>query len=118
VAQLTFAYAVRQVDITAVDGFPGALVLCQDHLDRFGPPRGWRSVTRGDTAIPALTADEIADLAERIRRAGGLPDSPGDPAGTEHSLSRRSNLVTLTSRAHLRVVADAAAYQANTPRTA
>jgi hypothetical protein len=118
VAQLTYAYAVSQVDITQVDGFPGALVLCQSHLDRFSPPKGWRVVTSGETAIPPLTAGELADLAERIRRAAGLPDSTADPTGTEHSLSRRANLVTLTSRAHLRVVADAAAYRSTTSRTA
>jgi hypothetical protein len=44
-----------------------------------------------------------------------LLGADGEADGTEHSLnehslSRRANLVTLTSRAHLRVVADSSHY--------
>ncbi len=160
-AQLSYAYALSQVELRPVGADPGSgtYVLCQVHLDRLKVPRGWQLLVRGDLGAqpvpddvtaadgrstawadgpagpgswadrqqstapgfdpldPALDprARDLDALAQEIRRVGGLGSGPTDPAGTEHSLSRRANLVTLASRAHLKVVADAARYSASRP---
>jgi len=106
VAQLTYAYALSRVEVSPVeeDLVPGAYVLCQAHLDRLRVPKGWKLIRTGTPGVAPLSAAEIENLADEVRRVGlGL-----EPAGTEHSLSSRSNLVMLASRAHLRVVADSA----------
>jgi len=91
---------------------PGAYVLCQSHLDKLRLPKDWELIVSRTPARPVVTASEIEELARRVREAGGL--GPGGAAAesedTEHSLSSRNNLVTLTSRAHLKVVADSAGY--------
>ena len=105
VAQLTYAYALSQVEVSPVaeDVPVGAYVLCQSHLDRLRVPKGWRLIRSGSPCLAPLTPAEIESLAEEVRRVGfGL-----EPEGTELSLSNRPNLVMLASRAHLRVVADA-----------
>jgi len=105
VAQLTYAYSLSQVEVSPVaEDLPvGAYVLCQAHLDRLKVPKGWKLIRSGSPQLAPLTPAEIDALAEEVRRVGlGL-----EPSGTEPSLSRRDNLVMLTSRAHLRVVADA-----------
>jgi len=105
VAQLTYAYSLSKVEVCEVaEDLPvGAYVLCQAHLDRLRVPKGWRLIRTGSPALAPLTPAEIDTLADEVRRVGlGL-----EPEGTEPSLSTRSNLVMLTSRAHLRVVADA-----------
>jgi hypothetical protein len=92
---------------------PSGYVLCQVHMTRFKPPRGWTLTTRGIPAknpyrpAPAPvpnSGEAIEALAAEIRRVGGLGE--GEPEGTEYSLSSRTNLVIMASRAHLRVVAD------------
>jgi len=106
VAQLTYAYALSQVEISPVaDDLPvGAYVLCQTHLDRLSVPKGWKLIRTGSPTLAQLSEAEIESLAEEVRRVGlGL-----EPQGTETSLSRRPDLVMLASRAHLRVVADSA----------
>jgi len=104
VAQLTYAYAQSQVEVSPVAEDPpaGAYVLCQVHLDRLKVPKGWKLIRSGSPGLVPLTEAEIESLAEEVRRVGlGL-----EPEGTEPSLSSRPNLVMLASRAHLRVVAD------------
>jgi len=86
---------------------PGTYTLCQTHLDRLKAPKGWTVLQRGHPVVPSLSAAEIEALADEVRRVG-LGGTEVD--GTEQSLSDRSNLVTLASRAHLRVVADASRY--------
>ena len=110
VAQLTYAYPTSQVEVCPVDdrGGRGACILCQTHLDRLTLPKGWTLILKGLSVSRDLTPAEVDALADEVRRVGGLGVS--EPVGTESSLSRRANLVMLTSRAHLRVVADAVGY--------
>ncbi len=112
VAQLDYAYALSRVEVQPIgpDLPQGAYVLCQTHLDRLKVPKGWSLVARGHLEARPMTPQDCEALAAEIRVAGGLGETRTDPSGTEHSLSRRSNLVTLASRAHLRVVADAGRY--------
>lgn len=86
---------------------PGSYALCQSHIDRFKLPKGWRLIRSGAVTAVPLSPAEVDALAEKIRRVG-LGSANDEPEGTEFSLSRRTNLVTLTSRAHLRVVTDVA----------
>lgn len=110
VAQIVYTYDSSQVKVIPVEENPptGAYILCQAHLDRFTVPKGWTLIRAGTQAGSSLTSAEIDSLAEEIRRVGlGI-----EPEGTEHSLSSRANLVMLSSRAHLRVVADASSMSA------
>jgi len=110
---MTFDYALSEVQVTAqADLPPGSFVLCQAHLDRYTVPKGWRITADALPGAVPLSDAAVEQLADRVRRAGGVGDE-GEPRGTEHSLSRRTNLVMLASRAHLRVVADAASYPAS-----
>ncbi len=124
VAQLSYAYSLSRVELHPLgsDHGSGQYVLCRVHLDRLKAPQGWQIVVHGDvTAEPGgdpvntqggLDAIALDTLASQIRQVGGLGATSVEPTGVEHSLSRRTNLITLTSRAHLRVVADAARYTA------
>ncbi|MDR2974753.1 MAG: DUF3499 domain-containing protein [Propionibacteriaceae bacterium] len=118
VARLSYAYALSQVEVRPIEAEeePSTYTLCATHVDRLKVPKGWRLLEPGQTSSE-LPADEIEALARRVRQVGGLgDDDSGDaPRGTEHSLSRRANIVTLASRAHLRVVADASQYAARRP---
>ncbi|MCL2470894.1 MAG: DUF3499 domain-containing protein [Propionibacteriaceae bacterium] len=109
VAQVSYTYALSEVVVGPVDDYPepGTYTLCQTHLDRLKAPKGWTVLQRGHPVVPSLSAAEIEALADEVRRVG-LGGTEVD--GTEQSLSDRSNLVTLASRAHLRVVADASRY--------
>ena len=114
VAQLAYSYALCEVEVCPIDPHPvpGNYVLCQAHLDRFTTPKGWTLISKEiPPSQPHLDTD-IEALAAEIRRVGGLGSNPrsDDLDGTEYTLSGRSNLVMLTSRAHLRVVADSASY--------
>ena len=114
IALVVYAYRDLNVEVGPVKNDPpaGSHQLCQTHLDRLSVPKGWQLIRRGNPHPGNLTADEIEALAQEIRRAGGLLGVDGQVETTEHSLSRRTNLVTLTSRAHLRVVADSSRYEA------
>ena len=111
VARLSYAYAESQVEVAGITSevSPGEFLLCQTHLDRLTLPKGWTLVADDLPKTPTLASADIEALAERIRRVGGV-GSAAEPEGTEFSLSNRANLVTLTTRAHLRVVADAKRY--------
>jgi hypothetical protein len=113
VAQLSYNYAESEVELVPVAGeVPrGTYALCQDHVDRLRLPKGWH-LTGTAPARPAPPARPgLDELAQEIRRVGlGIAPSAGLPEGTELSLTGRANLVMLTTRAHLRVVADAARY--------
>jgi hypothetical protein len=111
VAQLSYSYAASQVEIRPADRqpSPGSYVLCQVHLDRLSVPKGWSLHWVREPGVAGSRTQALDELADEIRRVG-FGAEPGEPAGTEHSLSQRTNLVTLASRAHLRVVADAALY--------
>jgi len=119
-ARLSYVYAASQVEVSPLDEEPGVgtYVLCQSHLDRLRLPKGWTLVVRGGLGAASLTTAEIDQLAERIRRVGGVrSDGVGaEPEATETSLTGRSNLVTLAARAHLRVVADVSRYDATPAR--
>lgn len=119
VAQLTYAYAASQLEVSPVEEelAPEAYALCQAHLDRLTPPKGWTLIRKGTPAPLGLTQADIDDLADRIRRVG-FGAEPPEPQGTEYTLSSRSNLVMLTTRAHLRVVADSAQYGPDLRRSA
>lgn len=111
VAQLVYAYAASQVNVTALDAEPdpNTYALCQAHLDKLTVPKGWSLTRSGAVGAAPLSGRQLADLAQRVRRAGGLGDE-GEPAGQEETISRRADLILLGRRAHLRVVADAADY--------
>ncbi|MDR0784080.1 MAG: DUF3499 domain-containing protein [Propionibacteriaceae bacterium] len=112
VAQVDYAYRDLEVEIRPVthDPDPNAQQLCQAHLDRLSLPKGWRLIKRQRPLAATMTERDIAALAQEIRRVGGIGESSGPTPAPEHSLSSRTNLVTLTSRAHLRVVADVTRY--------
>ena len=117
VARLSYAYALSRVEVNGIGGElePGDILLCQTHLDRLTLPKGWTLVANElPQAVPLLPTD-METLAAKIRRVGGIGDGVEsgvrpDSDGTEFTLSNRANLVTLTARAHLRVVADATRY--------
>jgi len=111
VAQLAYVYAASQVSVAALEAEPdpNSYALCQAHLDKLTVPKGWQLVRRGLAGVVPLSSRQLADLAEDIRRAGGLGD-PDQSAGREETISRRSDVIMLGQRAHLRVVADAARY--------
>lgn len=89
---------------------PGSLQLCQAHLDRLKLPQGWTLIRRDGIGRAPFDGSDILALANEIRRVGGIEVTDNHAVQVEHSLSSRTNLVMLTSRAHLRVVADASEY--------
>lgn len=111
VALLRYAYSLSQVEVLPIDGstHTGDYVLCQTHLDRLRLPKGWNLVVH--RGVAAWKPSDLEELAYKIRQVGGLGAPRSEYDGTEHSLSSRTNLVTLTSRAHLRVVADVSRYR-------
>ena len=113
VAQLSHLYADLVVEVLTVDDpdSVGACLLCAAHLERLKVPKGWRLIRRGAAGPSQPSPSDLEKLAAEIRRVGGVGAPSQEQDGTEHSLSSRTNLVTLTSRAHLRVVADAARYE-------
>jgi hypothetical protein len=84
---------------------PGSYILCREHADKLTPPQGWTLMVTTNESPPGGETD-IAQLAREVRRVGLGLDTEGEGDGTEHTLSNRPDLVMLTSRAHLRVVAD------------
>lgn len=107
VAQLSYEYATSRVEVGPLEGdlVPNAYALCQSHLDRLRVPQGWILTRRGIPRVASLSPSQLDALATAIRRAGGLDDEM-----EESTISGRENLVTLTHRAHLRVVADSLQY--------
>ena len=112
VALVTYAYRDFHVEVGPITENPpqGSYQLCLTHLDRLSVPKGWQLVRHPSPQVGTLTNADIEALAEQIRRVGGLLGTDEEVEATEHSLSKRTNLVTLTSRAHLRVVADSSRY--------
>ena len=114
IVHLSYFYDQLRVEVCSLAGVadPGFYVLCRTHLDRLKLPKGWTLITQALSSPAATEPDELLALAAQIRRAGGLAVTTvqAGAGGVEYSLSRRTNLVMLTSRAHLRVVADAATY--------
>lgn len=113
IAQVIYAYRDLNVEVGPLGDDPpaGSYQLCPAHLERLSVPKGWQLIRRGKPKAGKLTDQEIEALAQEIRRVGGLLGTVEEVEATEHSLSRRTNLVTLTSRAHLRVVADSSRYE-------
>jgi len=113
VAQLSYSYSLSEVEAAPLraDCAPGTIIMCQDHLDKFTPPKGWTLIRSGHVVSRVLEPTQMDALAAEIRRVG-LGTAAGAPDGTEHSLSSRANLVMLATRAHLRVVADSGGHGA------
>lgn len=85
VATLTYVYAdcTMVVGPLATYAEPHCYDLCQAHSSRMVAPRGWELVRlETDPASLQPSAEDLAALAEAVRRAGDLEPSPADkPVG-------------------------------------
>ena len=106
-ATLTYVYG----DSTAVLGplalrhEPGSYDLCEHHCRALSVPVGWEIIRLPlDQAEPVRpSGDDLMALADAVREAAGFEPTPVQ--GVDHGLA--AGVVTLASRRHLTVLADA-----------
>lgn len=112
VTTLTYVYA----DSTAVLGplalqaDPNSYDLCQPHSHNMSAPRGWEVIRLPEAEEGPVehSVDDLLALANAVREVGMSYD-PEPEAGGDSSQGRRregSNVVELTRRRHLTVLAD------------
>ncbi len=94
----------------ATQADPHGYDLCADHAARLSVPRGWEVIRLAVEDEPEPTDDDLLALADAVREVGLGWDQPDVPTGQDDEqadqMRRRTGVVELGRRGHLRVLAD------------
>lgn len=108
VATLTYVYAdsMAVVGPLAQQIDPHGYDLCSHHAGRLSAPRGWEVIRLSYDPDPDPAPDDLLALADAVREVGLGWDEQSPAAADTEELRRRTGVIELGRRGHLRVLAD------------